>query len=152
MSGVIALFGLKNTDKKTLRTFLKENASDMFPRTFKQFFEDLNIQIVDLKPNHSLKDAWDKLSKDEIKLVIYIIDGSDETTFTSAKHEFSKLSRFIKFNKIPLLILVNKIELEISPNLITRIIEDFKLCKFVNRKWLVHKICTKTGDGKKECL
>ncbi|MFX0060605.1 MAG: ADP-ribosylation factor-like protein [Candidatus Hermodarchaeota archaeon] len=150
MTGVVALFGLKNAGKKTLIAILKEQGLSGFPGIFKFVFQELDIQIVDLG---SKKAVWLKLLGDNtVKLVVYMLDGFDKKSLVPAKQEFLKILRFIKNTTIPILILINKIDLDISPDLTLQIINDFKLLQLVDRKWLVHKISVKTTNGVKEAL
>ncbi|MFX1254525.1 MAG: ADP-ribosylation factor-like protein [Promethearchaeota archaeon] len=150
MTGVVALFGLKNAGKKTLIAILKEKGLSGFPGIFQYVFQELDIQSVDLGPK---KAVWLKLLGDNaVKLVVYILDGFDKKSLGSAKQEFLKALRFIKNKSIPILILINKTDLELSPDLTPQIIKDFKLLQLVDRKWLVHKISARTTDGVKEAL
>ncbi|MFX0094268.1 MAG: ADP-ribosylation factor-like protein [Candidatus Hodarchaeota archaeon] len=152
MSSLVTLFGLKNAGKKTFLANIIEKDFSMLSETFRHVLRELEltVQVFDLDPNSPM-DSWSQsIQNGEIRLVIYMVDGSDQTAFNLAKQEFLKLLEHIKKNIQPLLILINKIDLDFTPDLTVQIIQDFKLLELVDRKWLVHKISNKTGEGLKE--
>ncbi|MFX0094668.1 MAG: ADP-ribosylation factor-like protein, partial [Candidatus Hodarchaeota archaeon] len=151
ISATILILGLKNTGKKTFQTVLVNKFVSILPRNFRAFLKNNSIHTIDVHPNFSLKNVENKIGKDT-KLIIYMVDGSNEKSFVHAKQEFLNLFNLIKNKSVPLLILVNKVDLEISPNLITQIIEDFELTEIVDYKWMIHKISAKTGEGLENCL
>lgn len=117
----ITIVGLQNSGKTTLTTVLsgKRFEQDTIPTLgirLEQFYLGKNaVKIYDLAGQQRFYDLWPRYFE-KADLIIYMLDLSDLTTWSQAKHKLHEVIRTTNDQRIPILILGNKTDLVATPD------------------------------------